>query len=443
MALAFLLGVGGLWTYWRDLQWIYERADTPNALRMAPDAAALLMMLPLALWAQSRRYLGTPLRDASELALRGFRSLAVALVAIVLLGYMIALVVFQSLSLDVAAADLFHSLESRRTLIQQSLATASRRAQASASPGDFVLPLRLFDKDPQNPRAVAQLYSASQNFAQRGLPAVAVEGADRGFLAMGGFISRPAAQLDIHGQTPARLLWADGYKLDLGIPVRDQAGLAGVIVVQQPLEDLNGDALSADSPATDTLAGICGPAGGALSCFPPQSVAAGFTLIQASGDTLLPVHLATRNREGTAPGFNPQGNRVLVAYGPIAGTGLGIVMERRLSTLFAPVRSRLQIVNVWLAILLPASLWVVRRQFQKQASVLKEMSALYSGSLVRLELSATPEFLTDSPRARIAVPSPDIVSNTAGTGARSHGAARAGQLPSVARAGAASRGPAF
>ncbi len=409
LALAFLLGVGGLWAYWRDMQWIYERADTPNALRMAPDAAALLMMLSAALWVQSRRRFGAPLREASEQALRGFRSLAVALVAIVLLGYMIALVVFQSLSLDLAAADLFRSLESRRSLIQQSLATASSRAQAAVFPQDFALPLRLFDKDPHNPRAVAQLYSASQSLAQRGLPAVAVEGADRGYLAMGGFISRPAAQLDIHGQTPARLLWADGYKLDLGIPVRDLAGLAGVIVVQQPLENLDGNALSSDSQTATTVAGICGPADGALSCFPPQSLAAGFTLIQASGDTLLPVHLATRNRQGTALGFDPQGNRVLVAYAPIAGTGLGVVLERRVSTLFAPVRTRLQMVNVWLAILLPASLWVVRKQFQKQASALKEMSALYSGSLVRLELSATPEFLTDSPRARIPVPSLDSV----------------------------------
>jgi len=344
--------------HWLEIQLVCDCNESLPLLRMQLAGGGSLLLLAISSWnlwadgAWNKRDSGQP-NPWSVLT-----TSAVVLIATVLLLAVASLTLVQGRMLASVGDSMTQTVQERGLLVERILSDGLRRA-SSIHPSEFAALVRLFDTDPNSPRTVAAAYSTSQSVMARGFSAVAIQGADRGFLAIGNFIASPSGQVDVKAPLPARLLWANGYLLNVGVPQVDKAGLAGYMVVQIPLVELDkvGPEHSPWGQFTDI--DLCGPGPNSIRCFPQRFSAAPFEVEQSQAMASLPVDRALRGEQGYEVTTDLHGERVLAAYGPVGETGIGIALQVRLSELFAPVRRRMLLASPAVAALMLVGLCTI------------------------------------------------------------------------------------
>jgi hypothetical protein len=403
LAIESLLGFAGLWACWHDQQWFLEQQAWLDFFRMSPSTAIALLLLAAGGWKLARLEAAKPQSEREALTRRTYLRASLVVAATALIISLAGVALLQSLVISSARTNLSQAVLDRRLLMQRTLTGTMRRAESAVDPSIFSAAVRAFNTNPNDGRATAQLLIASQTLTMRGFPAVAIQGADRGFLAIGAFMSQTGAQISVDGASPFTVVWADGYKLDIGIPVNDAAGLAGLIVIQQPLDW--GDEPGSENGAWENQArtALCGRDARGISCIPSEVVPEAYNLTQPSGAPLEPIGLATQDNEGSAVGFDREGQRVLTAYGPVGQTDLGLVVEWRVSSLFAQARQRLKIAEALVVSLLIVTLWLLHRQISSLGTRAGVVAATAAATVVKTDpVAAIVEQPLHSPASELA-----------------------------------------
>ncbi len=99
-----------------------------------------------------------------------------------------------------------------------------------------------------------------------------------------------------------------------------------------------------------------------LLCFPQREQAAIYIVPDTYQGKPLPMTLALSNKSGVATLTDYRGHRVLAAYAPVANTGLGLVLRKDLSEIYAPIRGSLLIALPLIFFLVTLGLWLIRNR---------------------------------------------------------------------------------
>jgi diguanylate cyclase (GGDEF)-like protein/PAS domain S-box-containing protein len=170
------------------------------------------------------------------------------------------------------------------------------------------------------------------------------------------------------------LAWKDGYLLLTATDVRVGERTVGRVVTEQrmPLFDRLLEDIRASSDTSDVA--ICGRDQDRLVCAPNRFRPSGFELpmFDAAGSPALPVARAVLGEQGVQFLDDRRGNPVLSAFAPIKDFGLGLAVRTDVETLYAPMRSRLNLLALALAGIVALAIYV---QHSEVRPVLRQLVA--------------------------------------------------------------------
>lgn len=202
--------------------------------------------------------------------------------------------------------------------------------------------------------------------------------------------------------THASLVWNYGYYLRQRLPVPIPGG--GTAILEQPLPLIASVGLSSPTWGKSGEVAICGstPTPQQMACFPirmhPQPLYLHFSMFGAP----LPMSLALQGQSGVIEARDYRGQRVLAAYAPIPGTGLGLVAKIDTAEMYAPIRRQFEIMVPLLAVLTLAGLEILRWQMRPLVRELVESrnQAVVSEARFRAaaESGLDPFFIFESER---------------------------------------------
>ena len=78
----------------------------------------------------------------------------------------------------------------------------------------------------------------------------------------------------------------------------------------------------------------------------------------------IPMAYALAGKSGIDSLTDYRGRRVLAAYGPVANNGLGLVLRKDLTEIYAPIREQLLIALPLIIFMVALGLWLVRLRVQ-------------------------------------------------------------------------------
>ncbi len=243
------------------------------------------------------------------------------------------------------------------------IADRGTRSRIVAGDDQLAPQLRALARSPVHASTPEAVQAWAAHLAAIGFSSVTAEVAGRRW-QLQGTPATPSLSLPLKGSTRGRLLWQDGYLLQVSEPVRDAEGWVGVLVTEQRLDSLTALGQAGNRLGQTGELGVCGPVATGMSCFPLRSRPRPFDLPLLVAGQPLPLARALRGETGSIIAFDFRHQRVLAAYGPIGGTGLGMVVKRDVTELYAPIRVQLQRIVVFLVALLLFGQWLMRRRLR-------------------------------------------------------------------------------
>ncbi|NKI97579.1 PAS domain-containing protein [Rhizobacter sp. SG703] len=170
------------------------------------------------------------------------------------------------------------------------------------------------------------------------------------------------------------LAWKDGYLLLAEAEVRIDGRIVGRVFTEQrmPLFDRLLAEIRASSDTSD--AAICGRDNDKMVCAPNRYRPSGLELpmFDATGAAALPVARALLGEHGVQFLKDRRGTNVLSAFTPIKDFGLGLAVRTNVDTLYAPMKSRLNILAVALVAIVALAIYAQQHQVRP---VLKQLVA--------------------------------------------------------------------
>ena len=124
-----------------------------------------------------------------------------------------------------------------------------------------------------------------------------------------------------------------------------------------------------------------------LLCFPQREQAAMHVLADTYEGKPIASTLALAGKRGIEILTDYRGHRVLAAYGPVAGTGLGLVLRKDLAEVYAPIRQELLIALPLILLMVALGLWLIRLRVKPLAKDMARAHAAESAARARFDAS--------------------------------------------------------
>jgi diguanylate cyclase (GGDEF)-like protein/PAS domain S-box-containing protein len=367
--LAFMLavvvvGVGGLIGYFVGAEVLYRVAGFN---RMLPTTAFGLSVLGAGLWLlhdASQAFDARALAKSERRIQR--RSIAVITLVAVAGGVAGFAVMRDTFEQSVAKSTLLTATTNATSLghaIEVSLwiprTVASRPAVRQA--------LDRLSKAPDDGTAKESLQTVADSFLTSDLTGVEIYAAGGARVALAGSEMHAMAQviqrLTNAGHT-ASLAWREGYVLLAETDVLVEGRVVGQVRTEQrmPLFDRLLTDIRASGDTSDVA--ICGRDSDKLVCAPNRFRPSGFELpmFDAAGAPALPVARALLGEQGVQSLRDRRGSNVLSAYTPIKDFGLGLAVRTDVQTLYAPLRSRANVLALALVAIVALAIYAQRSQ---------------------------------------------------------------------------------
>lgn len=352
------IGASALVGYVLDLQILY-RLMSFN--RMSVPSAVAVLLVNVGLWSslvnrrkadaavegEENRITGAAIGVLSMLAaLSGLSAFAVLQQA-----YKTSLMDHVRESSSSHAIAFAHSLKQD---IEMAVAVASQLAlqQAMARVG----------RDAHDAQAQADLREAGSSLRPQGFDFVHVAGRDGQTWLDLGATSLPSASVRVPLSTPGvTLFWQDGLVLRTETPVSYRGELRGTVTTEMRLTVLTRllRSLQGLGESTDVL--VCGRVKDDAVCLPSRFYEANRHIpIYKDGRPFLPISKALLGQSGADAVPDLRGIDVMAGYAPLGSLNLGMVIKTDMGELYAPIRARLNIVVVLLALFVVAGTVLLR-----------------------------------------------------------------------------------
>ena len=369
MAIAvFAIGLLGVVGYSLQLEYLYAWT---GVTRMAVHTGVGMAVLGIALWNLSRT------RTDAHQILEGKEVTAVYQAATLLLllvaasagiaGFAFLQGQVEQLSHD----DLQHMDRGNIVLFDQVIQHRSVRAALASAEVDLAAQLHALALAPQDPTTLAALSHWAVGLRAQGFSFVGAEASDHRW-QFDGHPVQPEMTVALRGRYPGWLLWENGFVLRRALPVHDAAGVVGTLITEQPLEALNAMSSATNGLGATGETAVCGADASMLHCFPARSRPNPFSTPRVFAGQPLPMDFAMRGKTGVVTALDYRQQRVLAAYGPIADTGLGLVVKRDIADIYAPIRQQFQRIMLFLGALLLLGRWILRNRLRPLLRALEE-----------------------------------------------------------------------
>ena len=190
---------------------------------------------------------------------------------------------------------------------------------------------------------------------------------------------------------PTTLGWSAGrYKLHTEVPVRIAGRAAGVILLEQTLGDFQKTVLGVEEQDASHEVVICAGTGEQLACYPSaKSLQPFFISPNDLTGKPLPMTHGIAGETGITKSLDYRGNNVEAAYAPL-GNGLGLVVKKSTTALYAGIRDALKISTMLMMMIALSGAVLLRFLLRPMTTRLRETE-------MRLTKLARFDFLTGLP----------------------------------------------
>ena len=346
-----LIGLGGLVGYFVGLETLYQVASFN---RMLPATALGLSVVGAGLWTL---YEGTQAFDPkalqrSERRIKR-RSLAVVML-VALAGGAAGFAVMRDTFEQSVSQNMLLTATTNATSLAHTIEVGLWFPRTVATRPAARLALDKLSKAPDDAVAKDFLQKVADSFLSADLTGVEIYAANGARVAQAGSMTsarrRIIQRLANTGQT-SFLAWKDGYVLLAETDVLADGRVIGRVLTEQrmPLFDRLLAEIRASSDTSDVA--ICGRENDKAICAPNRFRPSGFEtpMFDAAGNPGLPVTRALLGERGVRFLKDRRGINVLSAFTPIKDFGLGLAVRTDVNTLYAPLRSRLNLLALALA----------------------------------------------------------------------------------------------
>lgn len=308
----------------------------------APPANAPFLALALALWLDWRNdawNVSLPDRNRdSRIALAG----AVVLMGgIAVTGVCIFSLMQNSLERTLTT-NLSVALKTRETLVGGAIERAIRETRDVADRPNVRQLYSVPSRDPDSPNHPAFLRKISDSLLQAGFTAFGFyDPRGRELARSGAFIGSSDLRLPVRldGQ-PAEIVWDGHFALQASADIVDGGRRIGAVRGQHSLPEFDRVISQAAALGATSEFAVCAARPNGVHCAPTQLQPRPFDVTLAPGRRL-PVSYALDGATGVIKAIDYRGRRVLAAYTPLAGLGIGAVLKIDLAELYAPIRAQL------------------------------------------------------------------------------------------------------
>ncbi|MGH9467374.1 MAG: diguanylate cyclase domain-containing protein [Terriglobales bacterium] len=358
-------------------------------------SGAGLLLVGLALWLSWReaRWNRSPMEG--EQASRILSAATLALVVVIAVAAFSGLLLVQRIARRDAATDLALRRDERTSYIRALIEEAAQRGRMYArQPALRQLlrgkPMQALPKAPSQVFSSITLYRDGHAVAHSGPPEL-----------------RSYTEVVLPLGPAVELLWKGDFFLRQRLPVTAGRRGLGSLVLEQPLLLLGRIGMEAAAFGNSGEIGLCGlpaPHAPVMTCFPQRLHAQPFTQSRSLRGVPHPMALALDGKSGVADTIDYRGQRVLAAYAPIPGLGMGLVVKMDSRELYAPIRREIEILGPLLVILAVGGLELLRWQVRPLVRELVQSRNQVSTSEARFRAAAEsgmdPFYIFESERDR-------------------------------------------
>jgi len=361
-ACVFILGGMGIFGYWLNIEYLYKWT---GVVRMSMPTAVCLIFLGFALFnlptIEKQQKNQSEDTDVSKI----YYTSAFVITLICLIAGAAGFSTMAERAEDMIEDNLLQLVQDRAFFFNVSLAARTDRTIIATRDPRLAVFLSQLNKNPDNRSAQQNLARLSKRMAQDGFSAIVFEGLDgHTWQGLGELSRQTKFTVEFHGTYSGVLLWDHGYLLHSRIPIHDSSGnLVGFMVTEQSLKRLDRLREQTLSYGSTSDMVVCSSVGDYLNCFPSNIESQPFKVAKFYQKQRLPMSYALDLKQtGIKTTQDYRGHRVLAAYGPIADTGLGMVIKIDAAEVYAPIKQQLQKAIIIVLGLLVLGLWLIRNR---------------------------------------------------------------------------------
>ncbi len=291
---------------------------------------------------------------------------------------------------DQTSTDIAHSLAAISSHIETTLDDRAHRAVAvSLSPALQAAAARLIAG--ADPAAAGGLPAQiGEGLLVHGFSGISVAHDHHRWILAGHLLPDTTRYARLNGTIDAALAWDSGYVLRVRVPLSSPPrGMADAFLVfEQRLAHIDRIINEANSWGTTGTLPMCTRLDAEnLLCFPQREQAAMYVVANRYQGKPIASTLALTGKHGVASLTDYRGHRVLAAYGPVANTGLGLVLRKDLSEVYAPIRHELLIALPLILLMVALGLWLIRLRVKPLVKDMARAHAAESAARARFDAS--------------------------------------------------------
>ncbi|MGQ0700326.1 MAG: sensor histidine kinase [Panacagrimonas sp.] len=248
--------------------------------------------------------------------------------------------------------------------------------------------LRTLNRDPQDPAALALLQTTLESFRPHGFSALEVT-LGEGVVAAGSgsFVADSAMRVRLKSETPAELIWHDGFFLRTQFRFTDGGVDLGGVDMEQNLAQMQAAVMTGQQLGESGELQLCQHTEKLIRCFPSRRNPLPFDLpyVGDAGERL--VQRAAAGGSGFASGRDELGHRVIGVYAPVGTHGLFVVLKVDTAELYGSLRRDVEQALLLALVAIVAGSLLFRRLVRPMAEKLvhaQQASAKKSQAIERL-----------------------------------------------------------
>jgi diguanylate cyclase (GGDEF)-like protein len=304
--------------------------------------------------------------EARDLYRTSYLLLSVIVVAVMLACFALS----EERTEKLIATEMGKTANDRRAFFDTMLKHRIERAQLVSARPEATALLAALRRAPVSADVSERLNAYAASFLPHGFSAIAYWNNGRLLASAGSFVEQPQISLPLADSDATELLWHNGYVLRTRFAARDAEGIAGIVVAEQPLPALTALQAKATREGETGDMAVCGLRDDKQVCFPFRWSAQPAVVPAYLDGKPLPLTRAVRGETATAITLDFRRERVMVAFGPIGATGLGLGVKTDMRELYQPVRRQLLGALPFLVVLVFGSIWVMQQRLRPLAHAL-------------------------------------------------------------------------
>ncbi len=363
-----IIGLGGLVGHLVGLETLYRLASFNH---MPPATAFGLAVVGAGLWMLHEASQAVDAKGAQTTERRIRRRSITVIALVALAGGVAGFAVMRDTFEQSVSKDMLLAATMNATSLAHTIEVSLWFPRTAATRPDARRALDKLGKTPGDAAARDLLQKLADSLLTADLTGVEIHAANGTRVAQAGAMVPAAAQViqhlhltDAGAGLATSLAWKDGYLLVAQADVQADGRVVGQVrtVQRMPLFDRLLADIRASSDTSDVA--ICGRQNDKAVCAPNRLRPAGFVtpMFNAAGHPGLPVTRALLGERGVQQFKDARGVHVVSAFTPIKDFGLGLAVKTDVDTLYAPLRSRLNLLALALVGIVALAIYALRSQ---------------------------------------------------------------------------------